>query len=577
MFRVFKYAKGYILPTILSPICIFLEAVIEVIVPLIMSEIINNGIGVNSVDMNIIWKCGLLMVIMAVLSLLFGFLSGVFATKASAGVAKNLRKELYEKVQDFSFSNIDTFSTSSLVTRITTDVNNVQMSFQMSIRILFRAPVLLLTSIVLSFMKNYKMALVFCILCPILLFVILMIMTRAHPYFKAMFKRYDRLNLVVQENVNAIRTVKAFTTEEDEIKKFNQASDDVKFMAKKAENVVIFQQPMAQLIMGAANVIIILFGAHMVISSTLGMKYGDISLFVMYGQQILSSLIMVSFVLMMIVMSRASIDRIFEVIDTVPDIKNNENPVTEVKDGSIEFNNVNFSYVKDNEKLALKNVNFKIESGQTVGIFGGTGSGKSTLVSLIARLYDTTKGEVKVGGINVKEYDLVTLRDQVSMVLQKNVLFSGTVRSNLLWGDPLASEEDMKHVLELSSASDFIFALEDGLDSKVEQGGVNFSGGQKQRLCIARALLKKPKILVLDDSTSAVDTATDAKIRNAFKTYIPATTKIIIAQRISSIMDADVILFMQDGKVTNIGTHEELLKENKIYREISESQLKGVK
>ena len=577
MFRVFKYAKGYILPTILSPICIFLEAVIEVIVPLIMSEIINNGIGVNSVDMNIIWKCGLLMVIMAVLSLLFGFFSGVFATKASAGVAKNLRKELYEKVQDFSFSNIDTFSTSSLVTRITTDVNNVQMSFQMSIRILFRAPVLLLTSIVLSFMKNYKMALVFCILCPILLFVILMIMTRAHPYFKAMFKRYDRLNLVVQENVNAIRTVKAFTTEEDEIKKFNQASDDVKFMAKKAENVVIFQQPMAQLIMGAANVIIILFGAHMVISSTLGMKYGDISLFVMYGQQILSSLIMVSFVLMMIVMSRASIDRIFEVIDTVPDIKNNENPVTEVKDGSIEFNNVNFSYVKDNEKLALKNVNFKIESGQTVGIFGGTGSGKSTLVSLIARLYDTTKGEVKVGGINVKEYDLVTLRDQVSMVLQKNVLFSGTVRSNLLWGDPLASEEDMKHVLELSSASDFIFALEDGLDSKVEQGGVNFSGGQKQRLCIARALLKKPKILVLDDSTSAVDTATDAKIRNAFKTYIPATTKIIIAQRISSIMDADVILFMQDGKVTNIGTHEELLKENKIYREISESQLKGVK
>ena len=577
MFRVFKYAKGYILPTILSPICIFLEAVIEVIVPLIMSEIINNGIGVNSVDMNIIWKCGLLMVIMAVLSLLFGFLSGVFATKASAGVAKNLRKELYEKVQDFSFSNIDTFSTSSLVTRITTDVNNVQMSFQMSIRILFRAPVLLLTSIVLSFMKNYKMALVFCILCPILLFVILMIMTRAHPYFKAMFKRYDRLNLVVQENVNAIRTVKAFTTEEDEIKKFNQASDDVKFMAKKAENVVIFQQPMAQLIMGAANVIIILFGAHMVISSTLGMKYGDISLFVMYGQQILSSLIMVSFVLMMIVMSRASIDRIFEVIDTVPDIKNNENPVTEVKDGSIEFNNVNFSYVKDNEKLALKNVNFKIESGQTVGIFGGTGSGKSTLVSLIARLYDTTKGEVKVGGINVKEYDLVTLRDQISMVLQKNVLFSGTVRSNLLWGDPLASEEDMKHVLELSSASDFIFALEDGLDSKVEQGGVNFSGGQKQRLCIARALLKKPKILVLDDSTSAVDTATDAKIRNAFKTYIPATTKIIIAQRISSIMDADVILFMQDGKVTNIGTHEELLKENKIYREISESQLKGVK
>ena len=586
MFRVYKYAKGYYLPMILSPLCIVVEGIIEVFVPYLMSTIINEGIGetVDIQDMDLIWKCGILMVIMAVISMICGFLSGVFATKASAGLAKNVRKALYDKVNEFSFANIDKFSTSSLVTRMTTDVNSVQMSFQMSIRILFRAPILFVTSIVLSFVKNWQIAIIFCILCPILLAFILLIMSKAHPYFRTMFKKYDRLNLVVQENINAIRTVKAFTTEEKEINKFEDASSEVKKYAMSAEKVVIFQQPISQLLMGAASIIIILFGGHMVVSQTFGMQYGDITMFIMYGQQILSSLIMVSMVLMMIVMSRAAIERIFEVLDTESDIKSpsasEELPngaIKEVKDGSIEFNNVNFSYLKDMNKLALKDLNFKIESGETVGIFGGTGSGKSSLVSLIARLYDATTGEVLVGGVNVKNYDLVTLRDQVSMVLQKNVLFSGTVRSNLKWGNEFASDEELKEVLDLANASEFVFANPLGLDAHVEQGGVNFSGGQKQRLCIARALLKKPKILVLDDSTSAVDTATDARIREALKSYIPETTKLIIAQRVSSIMDADKIIFIHDGVVENIGTHEELLKLNKIYKEISESQLKGVK
>ena len=383
--------------------------------------------------------------------------------------------------------------------------------------------------------------------------------------------------MIVQENINAIRTVKAFTTEDSEIKKFKDASFDVKSFASKAERIIIFQQPISQLIMGFTSVLIIILGANMVVSNFLGMQYGDITMFVMYGQQILSSLIMVSMILMMIVMSRAAIERIFEVIDTTSDIKNNDNPIKEINSGSIEFKDVNFSYLKDMNKLALKDINFKIESGQTIGIFGGTGSGKTSLVSLIARLYDTTTGEVLVDGKNVKDYDLVTLRDQVSMVLQKNVLFSGTIRSNLLWGDESATDEDMKEVLDLACASEFVYALENGIDSRVEQGGVNFSGGQKQRLCIARALLKKPKILVLDDSTSAVDTATDEKIRNAFKTYIPETTKIIIAQRVNSIMDADKIIFLHDGVIESIGTHEELLKTNEIYKEISQSQLKGVK
>lgn len=581
MFRVFKYAKGYYLQTILSPICITIESAVEVLVPFIMSIIINEGVGDGTsggvANMDLIWKCGLLMVLMAFVSLTFGFLSGVFATKASAGLAKNLRNELYEKIQSFSFSNIDSFSTSSLVTRITTDVNSVQMSFQMSIRILFRAPILFLTSIILSFMNNWVIALVFCALCPILLFVILFIMFKAHPYFKIMFKKYDRLNLVVQENINAIRTVKAFTTEDEEISKFLQASFDVKDFSMKAEKITIFQQPISQFIMGMCSVIIIILGGNMIVSNTLGMKYGDITMFIMYGQQILSSLIMVSMILMMIVMSKAAIERIFEVLDTKSDIVNCPNPIYEINSGSIEFKNVNFSYLNDENKLALKNINFKINSGETVGIFGGTGSGKSSLISLISRLYDTTTGEVLVDNRNVKEYDLVTLRDQVSVVLQKNVLFSGTIRSNLLWGDENASEEDIKEVLDLSCASEFVYSLDDGIDSVVEQGGVNFSGGQKQRLCIARALLKKPKILILDDSTSAVDTATDEKIRNAFKTYIPETTKIIIAQRINSIMNADKIIFLHDGEIESIGTHEELLKSNKIYKEISESQLKGVK
>ncbi len=579
MFRkVYSYVHGYWLYTILSPFCILVEAVVEVVIPLLMSEIMNNGINLETatVDFNVIWKCGLLMVIMAFVSLTFGILSGVFATKASAGVAKNLREALFEKIQSFSFKNIDDFSTSSLVTRMTTDVSSVQMSFQMSIRILFRAPILLITSIVLTCIKNIYIALVFIGLSPILLFFILLIMFKAHPYFKQMFKRYDRLNLVVQEDVNAIRTVKAFTTEEKENVKFEDASSQVKEFSKKAEKVIIFQQPISQFIIGIANVIIITFGGYMVVNNILGMKPGDITLFIMYGSQILSSLIMVSMVLMMIVMSRAAIERIFEVLETKSDIANPDNPIYEVKDGSFEFSNVNFSYINDEAKLALKDISFKVESGMTIGVFGGTGSGKSSLVNLIARLYDVTSGEVKVGGVNVKKYDLKTLRDEVSMVLQKNVLFSGTIRSNLLWGDKNASEEEMKKVLELSCADEFVFANDKGLDGIVEQGGVNFSGGQKQRLCIARALLKKPKILILDDSTSAVDVATDLKIRESFKNYIPETTKIIISQRITSIMDSDLIVYLHDGEIESIGKHEDLLKTNETYKSIYESQMKGV-
>ncbi len=579
MFRkLFRYSKGYRLQTILSPICVTIEAIVEVLIPLLMSEIINNGLGTGTTpaNLNIIWECGLLMVILAFVSLLFGILSGVFATKASAGVAKNLRKDMFQSIETYSFSNIDSFSTSSLVTRMTTDVNNVQMAFQMMIRILFRAPILFITALVLTFIKNWQIALIFLAFCPFLLGVIIVIMMRAHPYFKVMFKKYDRLNLVVQENVNAIRTVKAFVTEEEEKEKFYMSSNDVMTYSKKAEKIIILQQPLCQLIMGAANIIIILVGAHMVVENILGTKYGDITLFIMYAQQILSSLIMVSMVLLNIVMSRAALERIFEVIETKSDLVNPENPVYDVADGSIDFKHVFFSYSKENKKPVLKDINIQIHSGETIGIFGGTGSGKSSLISLISRLYDASEGEVFVGGRNVKEYDLFTLRDQVSVVLQKNVLFSGTVRSNLLWGNENATEEEMMEVLKLASADEFILTKEEGLDAIVEQGGVNFSGGQKQRLCIARALLKKPKILILDDSTSAVDTATDAKIRAAFKSYIPSTTKIIIAQRISSIMDADKILFLDKGEVISFGTHEELMKENEIYREITNSQMKGI-
>lgn len=579
MFRkLFKYTKGYRVQTLLSPICVAIEAFVEVTIPLLMTEIINKGVGdgIKPVDMNLIWGCGILMVVLAFVSLLFGILSGIFATKASAGVARKLREDMFKSIETYSFSNIDNFSTSSLVTRMTTDVNNVQMAFQMMIRILFRAPILFFTALILTFLKNWQIALIFLAFCPVLLLVVLLIMMRAHPYFKALFKKYDRLNLVVQENVNAIRTVKAYVTEPDENEKFLVSSKDVLDYSKKAEKVIILQQPLSQLIMGACNIVIILVGAHMVIEEILGAKYGDISLYIMYAQQILSSLIMVSMVLLNIVMSRAALERIFEVIETKSDIVNPDNPLYEVNDGSIEFNHVNFAYSKDNEKPVLKDIDLKINSGETIGIFGGTGSGKSSLISLISRLYDASEGEVKVGGHNVKEYDLKTLRDQVSVVLQKNVLFSGTVRTNLLWGNENASDEEMVEVLKLASADDFILDKKEGLDTIVEQGGVNFSGGQKQRLCIARALLKKPRILILDDSTSAVDTATDAKIRASFKSYIPSTTKIIIAQRISSIIEADKIIFLDKGEVVSFGTHEELMKTNPIYKEITLSQMKGL-
>ncbi len=581
--------KGYWKPTILAPITVSLEVLMEILIPIIMSDIINiiestsenpakiailKFLGNNSA-FNDALIGGFILIGCAILSLTFGALSGMFAAKASCGFAKNLRKEIYYSVQEFSFENIDKFSTSSLITRTTTDVANVQNSFQMIIRIAVRSPFMLIFAFIMAIVISPKISLIFVAVVPVLAICLFFIMTKAHPNFKKMFTKYDDLNTVVQENVAGARTVKAFVREEHENKKFKNSSDEIYKYAVKAEKILAINNPVMQFAVYVCFVFVSFMGAKLCAPLNSTFTTGDLNALFTYIMQILMSLMMLSMIIVMITLSRASIERISAVLNEEPTIKNPINPIYEVKDGSIVFDHVNFSYEGKEEKLVLSDINLSIKSGMTVGIVGGTGSAKSTFVNLIPRLYDITSGSLRVGGVEVKDYDIKTLRDAVSVVLQKNVLFSGTITSNLKWGNKEASIEDIKHACNLAQASEFVEKFNDKYDSRIEQGGTNVSGGQRQRLCIARALMKHPKILILDDSTSAVDTKTDALIRKAFKEEIPDTTKIIIAQRISSVEDADMIIVLNDGAIDGVGTHDELLKCNSIYKEVYISQVKG--
>ena len=571
--KLASYVKEYKKDSILTPIFVILEVVMEVIIPLLMARIID--VGIQNGDVHYILEMGVLLIISAILSLTFGMLSGRFAAKASAGYAKNLRKAMFHKIQDYSFENIDKFSTSSLVTRMTTDVTNVQMAFQMIIRILVRGPMMLIFALIMVMTISMKLSAIFFVAIPVLGAILFYIAIKAHPNFERVFKKYDKLNRVVQENVSAIRVVKAYVRESFEEKKFKEVNDEVYENFKKAEKIVAFNGPVMQFTIYTCILLISWIGSQLIVGGEMGT--GQLSSIITYAWQILASLMMLSFVFVMIIMTQSSAERIIEVIDEEPIIKDKENPIKEVKDGSIKFENVSFQYSDEQEddKFALENINLDIKAGETIGIIGGTGSSKSTLVQLIPRLYDVTKGNIKVGGIDVKDYEIHALRDAVAMVLQKNVLFSGTIAENLRWGDKDADQEELEDACKLAQADGFIKEFPSKYDTVLDQGGTNVSGGQKQRICIARAMLKKPKILILDDSTSAVDTKTDALIRKAFREEIPNTTKIIIAQRVSSIEDADKIIVLNEGKIDGIGTSEELLKTNEIYREVYESQMKG--
>jgi ATP-binding cassette subfamily B multidrug efflux pump len=557
--------------TILTPILVTLEVVMDVILPLLMAYLIDDGI--NQGNINIIVKYGFLLIGCAVLSLVFGASSGWFAANASAGFAKNLRKSMFYRVQEYSFSNIDKFSTASIVTRLTTDVTNVQNSFQLIIRIAVRSPLMLVFSLIMAFGINQRLSLIFIAVVPFLGFGLYYIFRKAHPVFKRVFKTYDRLNNVVQENLRGIRVVKTFVREDYETMKFKKVSGSMFEDFSRAEKILAFNSPLMQMAVYTCMLLLSWFAARLIVSGNL--TTGELTSLITYTMQILMSLMMLSMVFVMLTISRTSADRIVELLQEESDIHNNEMPLTEVKNGEITFENVSFSYTKDKNKPCLSNISITINSGETVGIIGGTGSSKSSLVQLIPRLYDATEGIVKVGGVDVRDYDIKTLREEVAMVLQKNVLFSGTIKDNLRWGNENATQEELVRACKLASAHDFIEAFPDQYDTYIEQGGTNVSGGQKQRLCIARALLKKPKILILDDSTSAVDTKTDASIRNAFYEELPDTTKIIIAQRISSIESADRIIILDGGKVNAAGTHEELLESNPIYQEVYYSQVKG--
>ena len=569
--KLFKSIREYKKESILAPILVILEVLMEVLIPLEMAKIID--VGIANGDLGYIVQRGVILVIMAMLALFFGVQAGNMAAVAAAGYAKNLRHDIFYKVQDFSFKNIDHFSTSGLVTRMTTDITNVQMAYMMSIRLLARAPIMMLLSWIMTLMINVKVALLFLVVIPLLGGTLLFIAKKAHPHFIKVFDEYDELNNSVQENVNAARVVKAFVREDYEVNKFHGVSDYVYTLFTKAEKIVAWNSPVLQFMMYAVVILIALIGGRSIVFGT--METGELTSVIVYALQILMSLNMVTFVFVMIMIAEASTDRITEVLDEVPEMQDKTDAVKEVKNGEIVFDHVDFSYAGEGGNLSLKDVNLHVKSGQTVGIIGGTGSAKSTLVQMIPRLYDVTSGAVKVAGVDVRDYNLEVLRDQVSMVLQKNVLFSGTIYENIRWGDEHASDEEVKRVCRLAQADGFVSEFPNGYDTMIVQGGNNVSGGQKQRLCIARALLKKPKILILDDSTSAVDTKTDALIRKAFREEIPDTTKIIIAQRVSSIEDADQIIVLDDGKIAGVGTSEELLKTNAIYREVYESQVKG--
>ena len=568
---LFKSIREYKKQSLLAPLLVILEVLMEVLIPLEMAKIID--VGIANGDLTYIVQRGVILVVMAMLALYFGVQAGNMAAVAAAGYAKNLRHDIFYKVQDFSFKNIDHFSTSGLVTRMTTDITNVQMAYMMSIRLLARAPIMIFLSWIMTLMLNVKIALLFLVVIPLLGGTLLFIAKKAHPHFIKVFDEYDELNNSVQENVNAARVVKAFVREDYEVNKFHGVSDYVYTLFTKAEKIVAWNSPVLQFMMYAVVILIALIGGRSIVFGT--METGELTSVIVYALQILMSLNMVTFVFVMIMIAEASTDRITEVLDEVPEMQDKTDAVKEVKNGEIVFDHVDFSYAGEGGNLSLKDVNLHVKSGQTVGIIGGTGSAKSTLVQMIPRLYDVTSGAVKVAGVDVRDYNLEVLRDQVSMVLQKNVLFSGTIYENIRWGDEHASDEEVKRVCRLAQADGFVSEFPNGYDTMIVQGGNNVSGGQKQRLCIARALLKKPKILILDDSTSAVDTKTDALIRKAFREEIPDTTKIIIAQRVSSIEDADQIIVLDDGKIAGVGTSEELLKTNAIYREVYESQVKG--
>ena len=568
---LFKYIGEFKTPAFLTPMCMIGEVICEMIIPVLMGRIVDVGIGGS--DMNYIIRTGLVMLFVALMGLFFGIMGGVFGAKASAGFARNLRKAMHDNIQTFSFSSIDKFSSSSLVTRLTTDVTNIQNAFQMILRMAMRAPASMIIAMVMSFIISPKLASIYLAAVFLLAIVMFFIMRRATKYFQQVFKRYDDLNNSVQENVSSIRVVKAYVREEYEINKFHKAAENIYEMFIKAEMNIAGVSPIMMTVVYGCILLISWFGAHLIVVDEL--QTGQLMSLLTYCMNILMSLMMLSMVFIMITMSQASARRISEVIEEKSNLTNPENPIMEVPDGSIRFEDVDFSYRPGTGDPVLKDVNLDIKSGESIGIIGGTGSAKSSLVNLISRLYDVTQGKVIVGGYDVRDYDLDTLRNQVSVVLQKNVLFSGTILDNLRWGDKNATEEECIKACQMACADEFIQKMPEGYNTWIEQGGSNVSGGQRQRLCIARALLKKPKILILDDSTSAVDTATDAKIRKAFREEIPGTTKLIIAQRISSVKDCDRIIVMEDGRVNGFGTHDELLADNDIYREVYESQVGG--
>ena len=569
-----KSVREYKRSSILAPIFVAGEVIVECIIPFVTADMIT-AIE-DGCDMPILFKYGLILILLACFSLSLGALSAHFCSIAACGFAKNLRHDVYYAIQDFSFTNIDKFSTSSLVTRLTTDINNVQMSYMMIIRTAVRGPLMIVFALAMAFRESPSVSVAFAIIAPFLAFGLFFIVKNSWHIFHSVFKKYDNLNNSIQENITGIRVVKSFVREDHEKEKFKKASDDVCIDFKKAEKIIALNTPLMQLCMNGLMVSICLIGSRLIVlSGGAAFRIGSLSAMITYGVQILMSLMMLSMIIVMIVLSIASGKRIVEVLDEKSLITNPENPITEISDGSIIFSDVSFKYSEASENYALSDINFSIEAGETVGIIGGTGSSKTTLVQLIPRLYDTSKGSVKIGGIDVREYDIETLRNGVAMVLQKNVLFSGTIKENLRWGDPNATDEEMIRICKLAQADEFIENFPDKYDTYIEQGGANVSGGQKQRLCIARALLKKPHILILDDSTSAVDTKTDALIRRAFAEEIPNTTKIIIAQRISSVQHADKIIVMDNGRIDALGTHEELLATNAIYKEVYESQVKG--
>lgn len=566
-----KSMRQYIKPSILTMIFLAGEVFAEMMIPYLMAKVLDRGFETK--DIQYIIQIGLLMAVLALISMTCGILGGKFSSDASAGFAANLREDIYRNIQRFSFQNIDRFSTPSLITRLTTDITNIQFAFQMVLKTVIRAPFMIVFAFIMAAYTNLKLSMIILVVIPFLGAALIFLIYRVHPYFVKVFRQYDHLNQTVQEVINGVRVVKSFVREEKEIDRFKESSEQIKQLFMKAEKLIALNSPIMQIAVYSSLLVVYWFGAKFVVAGS--MTPGTLTSFIMYMLQILNSLMMFSMIFVMIVISEASCERVAEVLTEKSTLTNPENPVTTIENGEIEFKNVSFKYYPEAQEADLTNISFKIESGQTIGIIGGTGSGKSSLIQLIPRLYDTTQGEVYVAGRNVKEYDLVTLRDQIAMVLQKNTLFSGTILENLRWGDKDASLAEVKRMASLAQADQFVSTFPEEYNTILDQGGNNVSGGQKQRLTIARALLKKSKILILDDSTSAVDTKTDAKIRQAFKEEIPNTTKIIVAQRVSSIQDADKIIVLDEGKINGIGTHEELLANNQIYQEVYESQVKG--